>query len=74
MTVTAHIDTSTPTGRRILKDLESHKRVVKIEYPESKQTDIEMLKTFPLDEVYEQGLTKLSKHYDVDMRKLKSEL
>ena len=30
MTVTAQIDISTPTGRRIVKELEAHKRVVKI--------------------------------------------
>ena len=32
MTVTAQIDISSPTGRRILKELEAHKRVVKITY------------------------------------------
>ena len=35
MTVTAQIDISTPTGRRIVKELETHKRVVKITYNDS---------------------------------------
>ena len=72
MTVTAHIDVNTPTGRRILKELETHKRVVKIEYPEMMEADGQPLKTNPIDEVYKQGLAKLSKHYGVDMDKLKS--
>jgi len=32
MTVTAQIDISTATGRKIVKQLEAHTRVVKIEY------------------------------------------
>ena len=74
MTVTAHIDVNTPTGRRILKELETHKRVVKIEYPEMMEADGQPLKTHPIDVVYKQGLAKLSKHYGVDMDKLKSKL
>ena len=34
MTVTAYIDINTPTGRRIVRELETHKRVVKIVYNE----------------------------------------
>ncbi|MDR0843970.1 MAG: hypothetical protein LBN71_02025 [Tannerella sp.] len=31
--VTAEIDVATPTGRRIVHDLERHKRTVKLNYP-----------------------------------------
>ena len=34
MSVIANIDDSTPTGRKIVKELEKHKRVVKLSYPE----------------------------------------
>ncbi|MFA5640978.1 MAG: hypothetical protein WC946_10935 [Bacteroidales bacterium] len=45
-----------------------NKRAVKLEYPLPEE------KTYTLEEVYERGLDKLSEHYDVDMRQLKSEL
>jgi len=35
MKVTAEIDISTLTGRRLVHELEKHNRVVKITYPES---------------------------------------
>jgi len=35
MKVTAEIDISTLTGRRLVRELEKHNRVVKITYPES---------------------------------------
>jgi len=34
MTVIANIDISTPTGRKIVRELEKHKRVVQLTYPE----------------------------------------
>ena len=34
MSVIANIDDSTPTGRKIVKELEKHTRVVKLSYPE----------------------------------------
>lgn len=37
MTVIANIDISTPTGRKIVRELEKHKRVVKITYPEAEE-------------------------------------
>ena len=37
MSVIANIDDSTPTGRKIVKELEKHKRVVKLSYPEQKE-------------------------------------
>ena len=34
MTVIANIDINTPTGRKIVRELEKHKRVVRITYPQ----------------------------------------
>lgn len=31
--VIAYIDISTPTGRRLVKELEKHKKAVRVEYP-----------------------------------------
>ena len=65
--VTAIIDTSRPAGRKIVRELQN-KRAVKLEYPFPEG------KTYTLEEIYERGLDKLSEHYGVDMRQLKSEL
>lgn len=62
--VIATIDTSRPSGRKIVRELQN-KRAVKLEYP------LPEGKTYTL-EVYEKGLDKLSEHYGVDMRQLKS--
>lgn len=35
MTVIANIDISSPTGRKLVRELEKHKRVVKLTYPET---------------------------------------
>jgi len=37
MTVTTNIDISSPTGRKPVQDLEKHKRVVKITYPNAEE-------------------------------------
>jgi len=55
------IDISTPTGRRLLKEVERHPRVAKIEYhlPEA----IAGQKTYTLDEVFSSVEEKLNNHY-----------
>lgn len=63
--VIATIDISRPSGRKIVRELQN-KRAVKLEYP------LPEGKTYTLEEVYEKGLDKLSEHYGVDMRQLKS--
>ncbi len=74
MTVTVKIDVSSPIGRRLLRDLEKHKKVVEIQSEMPVGVDGLPLKTSTVKEVYERGLDKLSEHYGVDMRKLKSKL
>jgi len=67
MTVTAIIDVSTRTGRRIVRELEKHKRVVKIiSEPETLEPITE--KTYPMDEVFDELWDKLEEHYGVDLR------
>jgi hypothetical protein len=68
--VIAHIDISTPSGRKIARELHG-KKAVKLEYPLPEGIQG---KTCTLDEAYEKGLDKLSTYYNVDMRKLKSKL
>lgn len=65
--VIATIDISRPAGRKLVRELQN-KRIVTLEYPQPEG------KTYTLEEVYENGLDKLSAHYGVDMRKLKSNL
>ena len=68
--VIARIDVSTPAGRKIARELENRK-AVKMEYPLPAGISGN---TCTLDEAYEKGLDKMSSHYGIDMRKLKSKL
>ncbi|MDO9152954.1 MAG: hypothetical protein Q7U47_04475 [Paludibacter sp.] len=68
MTVTAYINVETPAGRKIVSDLEKHRKLVKIEYPEV--AAIENEKTYTVDEVFDECIDILSSHYKVDGRKI----
>ena len=63
MLIKAEINISTPAGRKIARELDKHKKQVKIyeQKPEGK--------TYSIDEVYEKGIIKLSNHYGVDVNK-----
>ena len=63
--INAQIDISTPTGLKIARELDKHKKQVKIYVPKPEG------ETFSLDEVYERGLDRLGEHYGVDVRKFK---
>jgi len=66
-TVTAEIDVSKPMGRRIVKDLEKHSKVVSVNYPlPDNITD----SGYTFEESYKKGLNKLSEHYGIDFTKL----
>ena len=56
-TVTAHIDVNTPTGRKIIKELDAHRKIVHIENPVPEGTNYTAM------EVYEKSLSKLRDHY-----------
>jgi hypothetical protein len=70
MNVTAHIDTSTPKGRKIVQELERNKKIVVIENPMPVGEDGLPLKTSSLEESFEKLWVKMEEHYGIDLRKL----
>lgn len=68
MTVTAHINIETPAGRKIVRELEKHRKLVQIEYPDI--AGLENEQTFTVDEVFDEVVDKMSRHYNVDGRKI----
>ncbi len=64
--VIAKIDISTPTGRRIVRDLEKHKKTVKLEYP--LPPEIAGQKTYTLDEVFSLAEKILNDHYGTNYK------
>ncbi|MDD4968503.1 MAG: hypothetical protein PHT07_03645 [Paludibacter sp.] len=67
-TINVQIDISTPTGKRLLREVEKHPRVAKIQYPLPKE--IVGQKTYTLEESFEECCDILSEHYKCDVRKL----
>jgi len=57
----AHIDITTPTGRRLVKELEKHKKTVKVEYPLPEAIVDEQ--TYTHEEVFGELEKKLNEHY-----------
>ena len=68
MTVTAYIDINTPTGRRIVRELETHKRVVKIVYDEPTPSQNDTEETIAWEEAEVYLWNKLEENYGVDLR------
>lgn len=62
--VIARIDVSTPTGRKIVRDLEN-RRVVKLEYPLPEGIEG---KTYTHEEVWERVENKLNEHYGTNYK------
>lgn len=60
--VIAHIDTTTPRGRKLARELYEHEDV-KIENP--LPTEMEG-KTYSVDEVFDRVRKKIKKHYGVE--------
>lgn len=67
--VIAHIDISTPIGRKLVKELEKHKKAVRVEYPLPEA--ISGQRTYTLDESYNECCDILSKNYGVDIHNLR---
>lgn len=67
MTVIANIDVSTPTGRKIVQELEKHKRVVKLSYPDPEPEDIPE-GCIPLEEGIEELWKHLEDRFGFDLR------
>lgn len=70
MTVTAHIDVSTPKGRKIIQELEKHRKIVKIDNPLPLDEDGLPIRTYSVDQAFNNLYDKLQEHYGVDLRKL----
>jgi hypothetical protein len=70
MNVTAHIDISTPKGRKIVQELERNKKIVEIENPMPVGEDGLPAETHSLDESFEKLWNKMEEHYGFDLRKL----
>lgn len=68
MIVTAQINIETPAGRKIVRELEKHHKLVKIEYPVSE--GVAGQRTYTLDESFNECCDILSEHYGEDVRKL----
>ena len=64
--VTVTIDISTPTGRRIIRDLDKHKKVVKIQNPLPEH--LVGKKTYTVDEVFDRVEQKLNEHYGTNYK------
>ena len=68
MNVTAHINVSTPKGRKIVRELERNKKLVKIENPMPTGEDGLPAKTYSLEESFEKLWDKMEEHYGLDLR------
>jgi len=64
--VIARIDITTPSGRRIVRDLEKHKKVVKMEYPVP--PEIAEQKWYTVEEVFGELEKKLNDHYGTNYK------
>jgi hypothetical protein len=62
--VIAHIDISTPTGRRIVNELQKHRKSVRMEYPESEIGISE--KTYTHEEVFGNLKKRLRNYYEAE--------
>jgi len=70
MTVTAHIDISTPKGRKIVRELEKNKKHVIIDNPLPVGEDGLPIKTFTAEYAENLLWEKLNEHYGADIRDL----
>ncbi len=70
MTVTATIDVSTPAGRKLVRELEKHKKIVKISNPIPVGEDGLPEKFYTVDEFFDEIYDGLSNRYGVDIRKI----
>lgn len=59
--VIAHIDISTPIGRRLVKELEKYKKTVRVEY--TLPDEISEAETLTHEEVFGKLEKKLNEHY-----------
>jgi hypothetical protein len=66
-TINVQINIDSPTGRRLLREVEKHPKVAKVE---QKLPEAITGKTYTLDESFERCCDILTQNYGVDVRKL----
>ncbi|MDO9152370.1 MAG: hypothetical protein Q7U47_01450 [Paludibacter sp.] len=66
MEVTARINIDSPTGRKLVREIEKHKKIAEIEYPLPES--IAGQKTFTLEEVFGKLEKKLNEHYGTELK------
>ncbi len=66
-TVNVQINIDTPTGRRLLRELEKHPKAAKVEYPIPEAISGT---TYTHEEVFNECYDILSEHYGTDVKKL----
>jgi len=66
MEVTAHINIDTPTGRKLVREIEKHKKVARVDYP--LPDGIAGQKTYTLEEAFSQLEKRLNEHYGTDLK------
>lgn len=70
MTVTVRINVETPAGRKIVRELEKHKKIVEIEHEQPLGVDGLPRLLIPAEQVFEEGWDLLRELYGVDLRQL----
>lgn len=70
MNIVANINVNTPMGRKIVRELETHTKVVKIENPLPMDENGTPLKTYSSEQIEDMVWDQLSEHYGMDIRKL----
>ena len=68
MSVIARIIIETPAGRKIVRELVKHRKLMKIKYPEI--VGLKGEKTYTEEEVFNECYDILSEYYGVDLREL----
>ena len=65
MEVAAKINISTPAGRKIVKELEKHKKLVKVCYPLPFEEDEIIDETYSVNEVFAELDQQMKIHYGI---------
>ena len=70
MKVTAEINTDSPTGKRIVRELEKHYKVVKLTYPIPTSSEGDLEKTYSFDEFKANVKEEFKNRYGVDFDRI----
>lgn len=64
MNVIAHINANSPTGRKLIRQLQQHKKVVRLEYSQPVDDEGNPIKTISAKESAERAFEELGKRYN----------